>query len=193
MVSVPPPPRGWGGTVVPWGGGVRLRLLRRVPSTRGWGGGGLMDLHATGPLAGLRDVGEVSETSHRRCFVNGTWDAQRGRRRRALVADCTQPTRRTEGRGSTRVVLTGEGAPWTSSHPTNHMPTDTHSAAGGGRPERGGAWAANTVKRPPHPPAQPPAHQPLGSANAETTPARAPAAAADRTQRPDATCEGTNG
>ena len=32
-----------------------------------------------------------------------------------------------------------------------------------------------------------------GSANAETTAARAPAAAADRTQRPDATCEGTNG
>ena len=38
-----------------------------------------------------------------------------------------------------------------------------------------------------------PTHQPLGSANAETTPAGAPAAAADRTQRPDATCEGKNG
>ena len=38
-----------------------------------------------------------------------------------------------------------------------------------------------------------PAHQRLGSANAETTPAGAPAAAADRTQRPDATCEGKNG
>ena len=38
-----------------------------------------------------------------------------------------------------------------------------------------------------------PAHQLLGSANAETTPARAPAAAADRTQRPDATREGKNG
>ena len=38
-----------------------------------------------------------------------------------------------------------------------------------------------------------PARQPLGSANAETTPARAPAAVADRTQRPDATCEGKNG
>ena len=38
-----------------------------------------------------------------------------------------------------------------------------------------------------------PAHQPLGSATAETTPAGARAAAADRTQRPDATCEGTNG
>ena len=35
-----------------------------------------------------------------------------------------------------------------------------------------------------------PTHQLLGCANAETTPARAPAAAADRTQRPDATCEG---
>ena len=34
---------------------------------------------------------------------------------------------------------------------------------------------------------------PLGSANAETTPAGAPAAAANRTQRPHATCEGKNG
>ena len=38
-----------------------------------------------------------------------------------------------------------------------------------------------------------PAHQRRGSANAETRPAGAPAAAADRTQRPDATCEGKNG
>ena len=38
-----------------------------------------------------------------------------------------------------------------------------------------------------------PTRQLLGSANAETTPARALAAAADRTQRPDATCEGKNG
>ena len=38
-----------------------------------------------------------------------------------------------------------------------------------------------------------PAHQPLGSAKAETTPAGAPAAAADIKQRPDATCEGKNG
>ena len=84
----------------------------------------------------------------------------------------------------------------------------------GGAADRG-VWAAKTVKRPPQQPAQPPvrqllgaadaqpahsatsstapAHQLLGSANAETTPAGAPAAAADRTQRPDATCEGTNG
>ena len=38
-----------------------------------------------------------------------------------------------------------------------------------------------------------PAHQRLGSANADMTPAGAPAAAADRTQRPDATWEGKNG
>ena len=38
-----------------------------------------------------------------------------------------------------------------------------------------------------------PAPQRLGSANAETTPAGAPAAAAVRTQRPDATSEGENG
>ena len=36
-----------------------------------------------------------------------------------------------------------------------------------------------------------PAHQPLGSANAATAPAGTRAAAADRTQRPDATCDGT--
>ena len=33
----------------------------------------------------------------------------------------------------------------------------------------------------------------LGSTNAETTPARAPAAAAARKQQPDTTCEGKNG
>ena len=38
-----------------------------------------------------------------------------------------------------------------------------------------------------------PTRQLLGSANAETTPARAPAAAADRKQHSDATCEGKNG
>ena len=38
-----------------------------------------------------------------------------------------------------------------------------------------------------------PTHQVLGSANAETTPARAPAAAANRKKQPDATCAGKNG
>ena len=38
-----------------------------------------------------------------------------------------------------------------------------------------------------------PTHQLLGTTNAETTPIRAPAAAADRKQQPDATCEGKNG
>ena len=38
-----------------------------------------------------------------------------------------------------------------------------------------------------------PAHQPLGSANAEMTPAGALAAAADRKQQPNATCEGKSG
>ena len=93
--------------------------------------------------------------------------------------------------------------------------TQNHSEAGDGRPVDRGAWTATTVKRPRQQPAHPPirqllgaadtqtahpatfstapAHQPLGSANAETTPAGAPAAAADRKQRPDATCEGKNG
>ena len=61
-------------------------------------------------------------------------------------------------------------------------------------PQYANYWAPLTHKRhiPPHP-AQPRHTKPLGSGDAETTPARAPAAAADRTQRPDATCEGTNG
>ena len=37
-----------------------------------------------------------------------------------------------------------------------------------------------------------PAHQPLGSADAETTPAGAPAAAADKKERPGAICKGKN-
>ena len=56
-----------------------------------------------------------------------------------------------------------------------------------------GKWAASTAKRPPRQPAQPPVLRLLGPANAATTPQGTPAAAADRTQRPDATCEGKNG
>ena len=74
-----------------------------------------------------------------------------------------------------------------------------HSEAGYGRPVDRGVWTAKTVKRPRQQTAHHatfstvPTHQLLGSANTETTPAGAPAAAADRTQRPDATCEGKNG
>ena len=57
----------------------------------------------------------------------------------------------------------------------------------------GGGGAAGTQTAHPATSSTAPAHQLLGSANAETTPAGAPAAAADRTQRPDATCEGKNG
>ena len=56
-------------------------------------------------------------------------------------------------------------------------------------PQYANYWAPLTRKRhilPRH-------TKPLGSANAETTPAGAPAAVADRKQRPDATCEGKNG
>ena len=90
-----------------------------------------------------------------------------------------------------------------------------HSEAGDGRPVDRGVWTANTVKRPrqqpahpqyanywapltrkrhtmPHP-AQPRHTNDWAPRTRETTPARAPAAAADRKQRPDATCEGKNG
>ena len=82
------------------------------------------------------------------------------------------------------------------------------------RPLDRGAWTAKRVKRPRQQPPHPqyanywapltrkrhtmphsaqPQHKLLGSANAETTPAGGPAAAADRKQRPDTTCEGKNG
>ena len=109
----------------------------------------------------------------------------------------------------------GGGLPPFAMQGTRGSRTQKHSEAGYGRPVDRGVWTAKTVKRPRQQPAQPPirqllgaadaqtahhatfstapAHQLLGSANAETTPARAPAAAADRTQRPDATCEGKHG
>ena len=93
--------------------------------------------------------------------------------------------------------------------------TRKRSEADCGRPEDGGVWTATTVTQAPQQPAQPPirqllgaadaqmahhatshtapAHQPLGSANAETTPAGAPAAAADTKQWPNAACGGKNG
>ena len=61
-------------------------------------------------------------------------------------------------------------------------------------PQYANYWAPLTRKRHIHATSgTAPAHQPLGSANAGATPAGAPAAAADRTQRPDATCEGKTG
>ena len=90
----------------------------------------------------------------------------------------------------------GRGNAWRSRAPGPHTHGNA-SEAGYGRPEDGGAGAAKTFKRPPQQPAQPPvrrllgaadvrtahpstsctapAHQRLGSANAETTPAGAPA------------------
>ena len=68
---------------------------------------------------------------------------------------------------------------------------EASAAGGGGVRQLLGAADAQTA----HPAtfSTAPAHQRRGSTNAETTPAGAPAAAADRTQRPDATCEGKNG
>ena len=83
---------------------------------------------------------------------------------------------------------------WGGGGGTGASRTRDRGEACGGRPERGGGeWAATTVKRPPQPPAQPPVHQLSGPDDAATPPQGTPAAAADRTQRPDATCEGKNG
>ena len=102
-----------------------------------------------------------------------------------------------DGRGALRAV-----------RPRREGPLATHAARV--RPPSWGflrvsGWAAKTVKRPPvrHPlgaanaqttsaaTSTAPAHQRLGSANVATTPAGAPAAAADKMQRPDARkCDG---
>ena len=63
-------------------------------------------------------------------------------------------------------------------------------STGGGVTEEEGAAGGG---RPPQQPAQPPVRQLLGSAAAATTPQGTQAAAADRTRRLDATCEGKNG
>ena len=75
-------------------------------------------------------------------------------------------------------------------------PPPRPSCAKRGDCKRGGfqlLGAADTQTAHPATSSTAPTRQLLGSANAETTPAGAPAAAADRTQRPDATCEGKNG
>ena len=73
---------------------------------------------------------------------------------------------------------------------TNAMEAGRGTVAG----QRLGAleWGGG-VPPPPHTPSTAPAHQRLGSANAETTPAGAPAAAADRTQRPTQHAKGRTG
>ena len=144
------------------------------------------------PLLNRRQVGGVSRSPDG-LFAQQEWEPIRGR-----------PTMRGKrtygGRPGQRVEEQGT---WAS---------QKHSEAGYGRPVGRGVWTAKTVKRPRQQPAHPqyanywapltckrhttfnaaPAHQLLGSANVETTPARAPAAAADRKQQPDAICEGKN-
>ena len=129
----------------------------------------------------------------------------RGRTRRAVRVSTRSPD------ASVRQHR-GHGGLW------DRAPRHCRSGAADGGPHAShtrGRGTANTVKRPQQQSAQPPTHQLLGaadaqtahpaasstapthqllgSANAETTPAGAPAAAADRTQRPDATCEGRPG
>ena len=168
------------------------RPHNRIP--RGGGGGrvrggwGLLKRHQVGDVSHSPD-GLFAQQE--REPISGT-PAVRGKR-----TDGGQPGQRMEEQGT-----------WASR-------TQKHSEAGDGRPVDRGAWTAKTVKRPRQQPAQPPirqllgaadaqtahpatsstapTHQLLGSANAETTPAGAPAAAADRTQRPNATCEGKSG
>ena len=79
---------------------------------------------------------------------------------------------------------------WTEARGRQKQSNDPHNNHH--TPQYANYWAPLTRKRhiPPHP-AQP--RHTNHWANAETTPAGAPAAAADRTQRPDATCEGENG
>ena len=146
------------------------------------------------PLLNRHQVGGVSRSPDG-LFAQQEWGPIRGR-------PAVRGKRTYGGRPGQRVEQQGT---WASG-------TQKHSEAGYRQPVDRGVWTAKTVKRPWQQPAHPqyanywvlltckrhtiatfstaPTHQLLGSANAETTPARAPA---DRTQRPGATCEGKNG
>ena len=146
------------------------------------------------PLLNRHQVGGVSRSPDG-LFAQQEWEPIRGR-------PTVRGKRTYSGRPGQRV----EEGTWAA---------QKHSEAGDGRPVDRGVWTAKTVKRPRQQPAHPqyanywapltrkrhtnatfstaPTHQLLGSANEETTPARALAAAADRKQQPDATCEGKNG
>ena len=91
--------------------------------------------------------------------------------------------------GSAFVALRPRASEGTGWHSTSASPSgDAHGNAARHVADdlnAEGEWAAQPVNRP----LQPPARQLLSPADALMTPARAPAAAADRTQRPDATCE----
>ena len=116
-------------------------------------------------------------------------------------------------RGGKAHIVDGPDSAWRNRAPGPHRNT-ARQAMDSLWTACGGVWTTKTVKRPRQQPAHPqyatycvpltckqhtmphsaqPQHQLLGSANAEMTPASAPAAAADRKQRPDATCEGKNG
>ena len=80
---------------------------------------------------------------------------------------------------------------WTEAHGRQKQSNDPGNNQH--NPKYTNYWAPLTRKAHPATFSTAPTHQRLGSANAETTPAGAPAAAADRKQPPDATCEGKNG
>ena len=92
-------------------------------------------------------------------------------------------------RGTARQAMDGL---WTEARGQQKQSNDPHNNQH--IPQYANYWAPLTRKLA-HPATSStaPARQRLGSANAETTPAGAKAAAADRTQRPDATCEGKSG
>ena len=111
-----------------------------------------------------------------------------------------------KGGGYVVALFTGEYS--TSGGGGGGLPSRWAGVEGGGRWWRGGGYsclpgilapvhqllgAADAQTAHPATSRTAPTHQRRGSANAETTPAGAPAAAADRTQRPDATCEGESG
>ena len=183
--------------------GRELRPARReVPAT------GV----ATGPSYG--DVkslyGRAGGWDRRGCATGAPRSANRQGEEQHRHTECGSHTRRDKGEHSKPGggAQQGSEATWASR-------TQKHSEAGYGRPVDRGAWTAkNSQTTPPttstssirqllgaadtqtaHHATFSTAltHQLLGSANTETTPARPPAAVADRKQQPDATCEGKNG
>ena len=175
-------------------GGNRQGCVGTADNRRRGGGGAKRRYRVPGqPLLNRHQVGGVSRSPDG-LFAQQEWEPIRGRpavrgkrayggRPGQRVEEGTWPHRNTGGR-----LWTACGQRCVDSKNSQTTPATTSTSS---IRQLLGAAEAQTAHHATFSTA--PTHQRLGSANAETTPAGAPAAAADRTQRPDATCEGKNG
>ena len=141
------------------------------------------------PLLNRHQVGGVSRSPDG-LFAQQEREPIRGRpalRGKRTYGTAGTVRRRTRHLGLTHTE-TQRGRLWTA---CGQRRVDKQPQQQSAHPQYANYWAPQTTHHATFSTA--PTHQLLGSTNAETTPARVPAAAADRKQQPDATCEGKNG